>query len=408
MKKTWLIAGREIMASLRRRSYVFFAFVLPLLLSLVALAILLLNRGTTAAGESTQPAQPEIKRQGIVRPTGDLPDFLAREAQGMLVTFPNEAAAAAALAEGAIDGYYLVAGDYIQSGHVLYVTENFNPLEDSAGGWPVDQLLLADLVGDERLAELVAIPVIVTEQPLQEIAPPEGEYWIVELLPLLVVVILYLAIVMTAGNLVNAITDEKKNRVLEVLLASASPRQVIGGKILAMGLLGLLQLAVWIGLLWAVIRFGGQPLQIPPGFTLPTNLIVWMAVYSLLGYAMYGALMAGLGALAPDVKDTHGLSFLLQLPLIAGYMAAFFTFESPDAPLAIFGSFFPLTAPVTMIARMATADVPLWQALLAAALQGLTAVAIVLLAARLFRAQVLLSGEPVSAGRYFRALLARS
>lgn len=115
--------------------------------------------------------------------------------------------------------------------------------------------------------------------------------------------------------------------------------------------------------------------------------------------------MAGLGALAPDVKDARSLSFLLQLPLIIGYLAAFFIFEGPDGPIPLFASLFPLTAPVAMIARLVVGDVPLWQPLLAALLQVLTAVGIVFLVARMFRAQTLLSGEAVSAGRYFRILL---
>ena len=402
MRKTWLITLHEIQTSLRRWSYVLFAFALPLLLGLIALVVLLLNRDPAAA---PAPAPPEPARQGIVHPAGSPPEFSDLQVEPLLFAFPDEAAAAAALKAGEIDGYYLVAGDYVESGEVIYVTDRFNPLADDVGSGPLHLLLLADLLGDARLATVVAQPLLLNERPLELTGTPGGENWIVDLLPLLVVVTLYMAIVMTAGNLVNAVTDEKKNRVLELLLASASPRQLIAGKMLAMGLLGLLQMGVWLGVLWAVIRFGGQPLQIPEGFTLPAGLIGWIILYSLLGYAIYGALMAGLGALAPDVKDARSLSFLLQLPLIIGYLAAFFIFEGPDGPIPLFASLFPLTAPVAMIARLVVGDVPLWQPLLAALLQVLTAVGIVFLVARMFRAQTLLSGEAVSAGRYFRILL---
>lgn len=403
MKKTWLIVIREIKTSLQRRTYLFFAFVLPLLVGLVALILMLRNRESVAA---PAPSPAAGVRKGIVRQAGALPDTLNPWGQEVLHPFNDEATAAAALGEGTIDGYYLVAADYIQSGDVLYMTHRFNPLEDNAGSESLAELLLIDLLGNAQLASLVASPLIVTERPLNVSATSGGKSWINDLLPLLTVVILYMTVTMTTGNLVNAVTDEKKNRVLEVLLASASPRQLIGGKMLAMGLLGLLQMVTWIGIFWAVVRFGGQPLQIPPGFSIPTDLLLWMALYSLLAYAIYGGLMAGLGALAPDVKDTRSLSFLLQLPLILGYMAAFFILEAPDAPLTIVVSVFPLTAPPAMIGRLAAGNVPLWQPLLAAVLQLLTGIAIVLLVARMFRAQVLLSGEPVSAGRYFRVLLA--
>jgi len=137
-------------------------------------------------------------------------------------------------------------------------------------------------------------------------------------------------------------------------------------------------------------------------------LLVWMLVYGLLGFCMYGAQMAGLGALAPDIKDVRSASFIIMLPLILVYVFAFPISAAPHGPLALVLSLFPLTSPIAMIARMAQAAAPLWQALLAAVLQLLTAIMIVRLVARMFRAQHLLSGQPFSLGRYFRALVGRA
>jgi ABC-2 type transport system permease protein len=157
-----------------------------------------------------------------------------------------------------------------------------------------------------------------------------------------------------------------------------------------------------------VVRFGGRPLKIPTGFTVPTQLLVWSFVYGLLGYAMYGAQMAGLGALAPDIKDVRGASFIILLPLIVVYMFSVGIFVAPDGPLALVMSLFPLTSPVGMIARMTRTTVPLWQLVLAAVLQALAAILIVRIVARLFRAQHLLSGQPFSVKRFFGALLGRA
>ena len=191
-------------------------------------------------------------------------------------------------------------------------------------------------------------------------------------------------------------------------MSSISPQQMLTGKILALGLLGLLQTALWVGVLWAVVTLGGRPLNIPPGFSLPRGLPLWMLVYGLLGYCMYGAQMAGLGALAPDIKDVRSASFIIMLPLILVYVFAFPISAAPHGPLALVLSLFPLTSPIAMISRMAQSAAPLWQALLAAVLQLLTAIWIVRLAAHMFRAQHLLSGQPFSLRRYFRALLGRA
>lgn len=190
-------------------------------------------------------------------------------------------------------------------------------------------------------------------------------------------------------------------------MSSISSQQVLTGKILALGLLGLLQTALWVGVLWAVVSLGGQPLNIPPGFTLPRGLVVWVFVYGLLGFCMYGAQMAGMGALAPDIKDVRGASFIVMTPLVIVYLLVFPISRAPNGMLALVMSLFPLTSPIGMIARMATTEVPLWQAVLAAVLQMFTAVLIVGMVARMFRAQHLLSGQTFSLGRYYRALLAR-
>ncbi|MGD1995818.1 MAG: ABC transporter permease, partial [Anaerolineae bacterium] len=284
----------------------------------------------------------------------------------------------------------------------------YNPISDDVTTDAIEWILLVNLLGDEELAADVWNPLVVEPTPL---APTESETedsWIVELFPNLMAFILYLVILLPAGVLVNAVTDEKKNRVMEVLMSSVSSHQLIGGKILALGLLGLLQTGLWIGILWMVVRFGGQPLNIPAGFVVPNQLLVWAFVYGLLGYAIYGAQMAGLGALAPDVKDSRGPSFVIMLPLIFVYMFLIGILARPDGPLALVLSLFPLTSPVGMIARMTKTTVPTWQAVLAAVLQLLTAILIVRLVARLFRAQHLLSGQPFSLQRYFRALLGRA
>jgi ABC-2 type transport system permease protein len=222
------------------------------------------------------------------------------------------------------------------------------------------------------------------------------------------VLILYMVILIPAGVLVNSVTDEKKNRVLEVLMASVSPKQLLTGKITALGLVGLLEAAVWLGVLWFVVGFGGQALAIPEGFTIPTSLIVWSFVFFMLGYAIYGSQLAAVGALASDVKETRSANLLVMAPMIFSYMFMIFIFESPDSPVAITLSLFPLTSPIAMIARLVTTDVPVWQPILAALILVISVIFTVRLTARMFRAQVLLSGQPFSAKGYYKTLLGRA
>jgi ABC-2 type transport system permease protein len=410
MNKTLLVMNAEISATLRRKLFTIFAFGVPLVLGAIALIVIAVNRqagpAPAASGASSRPAVAAPAREGYVD-QGDLIRALpAGVPAGWLTKYATEAAAQAALQSGEITGYYVIPADYVQTGQIVYARPEYNPLSDRAPTDVMEWLLLFNLLGgNAELTAQVRNPLDV--QVTQLAAAPATERansWFVDLFPTLMTLILYMVILLPAGVLVNALIDEKKNRVMEVLMTSVSPQQIITGKILALGLLGLLQTAIWVGVMWMVVRFGGQSLSIPPGFTVPTSLVVWAFVYFLLGYAMYGSQLAGLGALAADLKDTRSATLIIMGPLIVTYMFMIIIFTNPNSPLSLLVSLFPLTSPIGMIARMTVTEVPLWQAALAAVLQLLTAVLILRLIARLFRAQTLLSGQPFSLGRYLAAL----
>jgi ABC-2 type transport system permease protein len=414
MNKTLLVMANEIGATLRRKMFTIFAFGIPLVLGIVALIVMAVNRNADPIAASSTETDPlsatERASEGYVD-QGDLVKLLPADVPpGWLREYPTEAAAQAALQAEEISAYTIIPADYVETGEIIHVRPEYNPLSGDTHSEDIERVLLLNLLGgDSELAATVWAPLDVQVTHLSPAgSEEETESWITDLFPNLMTFTLYMVILMPAGGLVNAITDEKKNRVMEVLMSSVSPRQMIAGKILALGLLGLLQAAAWVAVMGMVVRFGGQSLNIPPDLKVETGLFVWLFVYFLLGYAMYGALLAGVGALAPDVKDTRGASFVMMSPLMAVYMFLIVIFESPNGILSLVMSLFPLTSPVGIIARMTVVEVPLWQSALAAALQLLTAVVIVRVVARLFRAQHLLSGQPLSTGRFFAAFLERA
>ncbi|HRI57055.1 MAG TPA: ABC transporter permease, partial [Anaerolineae bacterium] len=317
--------------------------------------------------------------------------------------------AQAALHANTIAGYYLIAPDYVQSGRVTYVTPEFRVLSDRLDAGLIEHLLLVNLLGgDTALASAVQQPLEVRTTSLAPAAAATDESWIGEMFPLFMVLILYMALIMPGGILINALIDEKKNRVMEVLMTSVSAAQMVTGKVAALGLLGLLMTALWLGVLWAVSSFGGSALAIPAGFSLPISLLLWALIYFLGGYAIYGAQFAGIGALAPDVNQTKSVTWIVMMPIIIAYMFMATSFSNPTSPFAVFLSLFPLTSSVAMIGRMAATEVPLWQAVLAAVLQFITAYFIIRLTARLFRAQHLLTGQPLTPKVFYKTLLGRA
>ena len=208
--------------------------------------------------------------------------------------------------------------------------------------------------------------------------------------------------------MLSNITTEKQNRVMEILLTSVTPLQLMTGKIIGLGLVGLLQMIVWLVSALILLQFSGRTVTALQGIQIPPAIIGWGVLYFILGYTIFAGLMAGIGALVPNMREASQATFLVILPLIIPLMFISLLINRPDAALSIGLSLFPLTSPVAMMTRLAASPVPFWQLGLAAVLQTLAAVFIIRLVSGMFRAQNLLSGQPFSVKVFLQALAGRS
>jgi len=203
-----------------------------------------------------------------------------------------------------------------------------------------------------------------------------------------VLMIFYLVITMTGGFMLQSVSKEKENRTIEVLLLSVRPRDLMLGKILGLGVVALLQMAVWGG---AMLLFGGVSLNGLSSLGLPEGFFVWALLYFVLGYLLYASLLGALGALAPSTREGTQFTFLVMSPLFIPLMLNSALIEAPNSGLTVFLSLFPLTSPVTMITRLASGPVPIEQLVLGLAILAITTYGIIVYSARFFRADTLLS-----------------
>jgi ABC-2 type transport system permease protein len=273
--------------------------------------------------------------------------------------------------------------------------------------------LLVNLVGgDGELAELVWNPMNLQATSLAPESLPDANPLspMVQYLPALMVILLFISFMINANLLSENVSTEKENRTIETLMLSITPRQMLTGKIAGLGIAALLHTAAWVGTVYVLLSLGGRMLNLPDGFTLPASVLAWGLVFYLLGFAVYGSLMAGVGALTSKLKEASQASFLILSPLMAGYVVGILApmAEGSRGALPVALSLFPLTAPVVMIMRLTDGSVPLWQLLLSAGLMLATAYAIVRAVAVMFRAQYLLSGQSFSVKRFIAVLLGRA
>lgn len=408
MIKTLLVLRNEIIVTVTRRSFMLITLGVPVLSFLGFLILSTLNRSTpdSVAGFFSAVSPPSQKSEGYIDKHGLIKTIPASIAEGAFVSFVDESAAKRALESGEIGAYYVIPVDYVESGEVIYVRPDFNPLSafDQAGQmqWVLKVNLLG---GNEDLASLVDRPLQVEEISQAPTPQRDQDNPLTFFLPYAATLAFYVIILMSASYLLSSVTKEKENRVLEILMVSISPRQILIGKIIALGLVGLLQTILWLGTGYILLRLGGRSFNLPQAFQLPLSFLIWGLVFFILGYAVYASLMASLGALVPNLREASQATFVVILPLIIPLMMIGVLIEAPDSRLATGLSLFPLTSPVVMMTRLATTQVPLWQLLLSAGLLAITVVLLMRTVSSMFRAQVLLSGQPFSLRRLKDAIL---
>ena len=216
-------------------------------------------------------------------------------------------------------------------------------------------------------------------------------------------IIFYLTVIGSAGYLLQSLGKEKQNRVLEILLSSTRPVELLIGKMIGLGAIGLVQLVIWSVIVNVLMGSQNSFLanielpQLDPG--------TWFLAISffLVGYLVYGSLFAGLGAVSPGQKESSQLTFFLMLPTFLPLWFNSILLNAPNQPPAVIMSLFPLTSPITMPMRLAITAVPVWQLGLSLALGVLTSVGMLYIATRFFRSQNLLSGQSINLRRIMQA-----
>jgi len=214
----------------------------------------------------------------------------------------------------------------------------------------------------------------------------------------------YIIILGSSSLMLNSITNEKTNRVMEILMTSITPSQMLTGKIVALGLVGLMQTIIWSVSGFLLLRMSGKTMDLASSFQLPISILIWGILFFIGGYTLYASLMAGLGAMVPNLKETSQATTVLIIPMIIPLMFISAIIDKPNGLISLILSMFPLTSPVTMMTRLASGNVPIWQILLSLFLIFAFAYFVIRSVSNLFRAQTLLSGQEFKLKYFFNAL----
>lgn len=409
MEKIMLVLKNEFISTVTRRSFIITLLLIPVASLIMMLVVSILGKNTgSIVSQIFSPSQQKVY-EGYVDESGLIQKLPPDYDPTRLIAYPDRSQADLAMKAGEISGYYIVPKDYLAKGEVTIVQAKYNPLSAFDNADAFRQILKFNLLGgDIALLEKYNLPANV-ETVTQVPATPTRDQGnvLTFFLPYIVTMLFYIVILTSSSLMLNSVTIEKQNRVIEILMSSVTPIQMLVGKIIALGLVGLLQTIAWSGAGYLLLKVSGRSIELG-AFQLPPSILIWGIIYFLLGYAVYASLMAGIGALVPNLREASQATTVVIIPVIIPLMLISALINAPDGVLATVLSIFPLTAPIAMMTRLAATSVPLWQHLLAVVLLGLTALLILRSVAGMFRAQTLLSGQAFNMKVFFRALIGQA
>ena len=240
--------------------------------------------------------------------------------------------------------------------------------------------------------------------------------------------LLFFVIMIFGSQVMRGVNEEKINRIVEVLISSVKPFELMLGKVVGIGLVGLTQFVIW-AILITIISFGAmaflgigsesmaemanndvaQEIMQDEGFKAQIQNVVnelgkinWALIiplyffYFIAGYMLYASLFAAVGAAAgDDINEAQSLTTVVMLPLMAAFYIGFAAVQAPNSSVSVWASIIPITSPVVMPIRLAN-NPPLWEIALSVVLCIVTVAFLIWLASRIYRVGILMYGKKAS------------
>ncbi len=431
MGKAWQVAKREFWVAVRKKSYIILTFGMPffmlLYIGVVSIPGIIIHKKEKAkrvvgivdnAGvihfELTEKARSasiegkEIAEKMLEDAIGKGAQIESQKSllQGFLnevepIRFADEKEAEEALKHEKIFMYYVIPEDYLEKGKVLSYTRAGSIFSSKGKSGFMRKLLVMSLLYDR--IEPVIQERVNNPLDLDEYALEEGKFVKKDILreigslgiPLALCIILFMSMMMSSGFLLQGVAEEKENRVIEIILSSITPDELLLGKIIGSGGAGLLQLFVWLGIgsLPIIIYFTTIELRL--------STIILAIPYYLLGFLLFASLMAGMGSLGSNLKESQQLTMMWTLPSVLPLVFFSAILDEPNGIIARVFSYIPITSPTSMIIRIATGKTPFWEIGLTILILATSIYFAVKIFGKVFRIGVLMYGKRPS----FRSII---
>lgn len=420
LDRAFIIARREYLTTVKRKAFVFTLLLTP---SLMFMSVLLSKSGSDDVRAHARQsrivafvdssgvfADAPLRYDYVVPRSVDLtspkpastPPPPRTVVPVLARRFADQQSAIDSLDAGTVNTVMVVAADFLNTGRIRRYEHDTRAFTGSADDrslrvW-LQRALLSATSDSSRIDRVVALGgttvLLVPNRAGVYQVKDDARELIAFFLPFVLALLLGMAIVTGGQYLLQGVAEEKESRILESLLCTVTPEDLMVGKLIGLGSAGLTLVGVWLvfgmgaaSTAMALVQFEFSPM-----------LVGLALLYFLFGYLFYASLMTGIGAIANNLREAQQVAIVFTMMNFIPFYALTKILNSPNSSVTVGMSLFPPTAPTTMMMRLAVgsvtgAAVPAWQIATSLGLLAITAVGALMVSAKLFRLGLLLYGK---------------
>lgn len=409
MRKIWLIIKREYITRVRTKAFVLGTLALPLLSMAILVISILLSGGTSrnstriaiidevgGVGGAVEKALTEGKSAAQPRPeVVQVAEHPAPETEAFLNSqvMQNELDGILVLPKGLLKG--TAAAQF--RARSMHAAALMGPIERAVNAAIIARRLSAE--GKSAGAMKNVFQVVQVQLVNASSQKEEGSGETNFAIAIVAGMVLYMTLIVYGMSTMHSVMEEKTTRMVEILVSSVKPFDLLTGKIVSVGAVALTQYLIWaltIGVLFASaasVTALVRPGAATPGIDLSPMLLVYLVVFFLAGYFLYSALYAAAGAIVSNDEEARHAQMPLTLLILCSFMLFNVILNNPNSTTSVILSMTPFLSPILMTLRVAMQTPPLWQIVLALAFSIATTVYTIRISARIYRVGILMYGK---------------
>jgi ABC-2 type transport system permease protein len=304
-----------------------------------------------------------------------------------------------------IDGFFIIPPDVADKDTAHFHAKSFGNFEENfmfqnAISQIITNYLLEKSNIDPELVNSLIRKINLIKIKVDKGGKEKEERGLSFVVTFIMVMFLYMALIAYGAFVMRSVYEEKQSRVVEVIISSCKPFQLMAGKVLGVGAVGLTQYAIWAAVAALLTIYSNSIMQLfsasARAFAIPTiplTVLVYFIIFFILGYLLFATIYAALGAMVNTDQDAQQLQFPVIMFIIMAFILAFYIIKNPTADLSKIISLIPLFSPITMFTRIAVQMPPFSEILLSIVILILTIIFLIWLAGKIFRVGILMYGK---------------